>query len=291
MRPVPFIAPMKPVSARRVYEVWEQLIQDEELYDAMLAGTHRELAGRGLDGEAVEILDQFRAEPGTRWSVENLRFRSTMFVSDLLLLYLPRTIRLLTRGNDEWRHDLCFEYLAYHRWRPMGHMQLMECERFAAFIRDRIMKRRVMPPHLEPVMAYELAVIGLLRSTTRIAADAWPVRRDPTEAELPALRPRRSPAQVIVELDVDLRPWIESGDPARGTLGPGPITLLVHMPSLEERYQIKTISDGVRIVLERCDGVRTVGDLASELEDEFELPAAHVCRMVRTLLDERILSA
>lgn len=280
---------MMPVSSKRVYEVWTQLIQDEELYEAMLDGSHGRLEGRGLDAEALEILDQFRAEPGTRWNIENLRFRSSLFVGDLLLLYMPRTVRLLTRGDDQWRQDLCFEYLAHHRWRPMGHMQLMECERFAAFIRTRIMKRRLMPPHLEAAMAYELAVIRLLRSTTEVAADAWPVRRDVSDADLPALRPRRSPVQVVVELDVDLRPWIESGDPARGEVGPGPITLLVHMPSLEDRYQIKTISEGVRVVLERCDGERTVDALARELEDEFELPAAEVCRMVRTLLDERIL--
>jgi hypothetical protein len=94
-----------------------------------------------------------------------------------------------------------------------------------------------------------------------------------------------------VELDVDLRPWIESGDPTRGEVGPGPITLLVHMPSLDEPYRIKTISDGVRVVLESCDGERTVEAIAGELEAEYELPAADVRRLVRSLLDERILSA
>jgi hypothetical protein len=282
---------MMPVSSKRVYEVWTQLIQDEELYEAMLDGSHRRLEGKNLDAEAIEILDQLRAEPGTRWNIENLRFRSSLFVGDLLLLYLPRTVKLLTRGDDQWRQDLCFEYLAYHRWRPLGHMQLMECERFADFIRTRIMKRRLTHPRLEAVMTYELAVIGLLRSTAEVAADAWPVRREVSDADLPALRPRRSPVQVVVDLDVDLRPWIESGDPTRGEVGPGPITLLVHMPSLEERYRIKTISDGVRVVLERCNGERTVEALARELEAEFELPAADVRRMVRTLLDERILCA
>jgi hypothetical protein len=170
-------------------------------------------------------------------------------------------------------------------------MELTECERFAAFVRTRVMKRRVTPAHLEDVMRYELSVIGLLRSTVGVAADAWPVRRAVTDADLPALRPRRSPVQVVIELDVDLRPWIESGDPTRGEVGPGPITLLVHMPSLAETYRIKTISEGVRVVLERCDGARTVEVLASELEDEFDLPAADVHRLVRSLLEERILCA
>ena len=282
---------MTPLSSKRVYEVWTQVIQDEELYDAMLDGSHGRLAGRGLDAEAIEILDRFRAEPGTRWNVENLRFRSARHVGDTLLAYMPRMMQLLTGGDDRWRQDLCFEYLAYHRWRPLGHMQLSECERFAGFVRSRVMKRRLTPPHLAAVIEFELAVVQLLRSTAGVAADAWPVRRDVSDADLPALRPRRSPVQSVVELDVDLRPWIESGDPTRGEVGPGPITLLIHMPSLEDTPQIKTISEGVRVVLERCDGERSVAVLASELEDEFELPAADVRRVVRTLLDERILCA
>jgi hypothetical protein len=141
------------------------------------------------------------------------------------------------------------------------------------------------------VLAYELAVVRLIRSTAQVAADAWPARRAVSEAELPAVRPRRSPVQVIIELDVDLRPWIESADPARGEVGPGPVTLLVHIPSLDDPHRIKTISAGVRVVLERCDGERTVEALGQELEDEFGLPVADVHRLVRALLDERILAA
>jgi len=278
-------------ASKRVYEVWTQLIQDEELYEAMLDGSHARLAGRNLDAEAIAILDQFRAERGTRWNVENLRFRSALETGDSLISYMPRTVRLLTRGDDDWRQDLCFEYLAHHRWRPLGHMRLAECERFAAYVRTRIMKRRITPPHLEDVIAFELAVVRLIRSTADVAANAWPIRRDVTDADLPVLRPRRSPVQVVVELEVDLRPWIESADPARGEVGPGPITLLVHIPSLDEPHRIKAISDGVRVVLERCDGDRTVDALARELEEELELPANDVRRLVRTLLDDRILSA
>lgn len=282
---------MTQLSSRRVYEVWTQVIQDEELYEAMLEGKHAALAGRGLDAEAIAILDWMRSEPGTRWNVENLRFRSAMFVGDTLLYYMPRMITLLTRGDEAWRQDLCYEYLAHHRWRQLGHSQLSECERFAAFVRARVMRRRAAPPHLDAAIAFELAVISVLRSTAKVAPDAWPVRRDVTDVQLPALRPRRSPAQTVVELPVDLRPWIESGDPTRGEIKPEPIAILVHMPSLTEQYKIKAISDGVRVVLERCDGERSVAVLASELEDEFELPVADVRRVVRALLDERILCA
>jgi hypothetical protein len=282
---------MTPISSKRVYEVWTQVIQDEELYEAMLDGTHPQLQGRQLDAEAIEILDRFRAEPGTRWNVENLRFRAALHVGDTLLVYMPRMMRLVTGGDDGWRQDLCYEYLAHHRWQALGHLHLSECERFTRFVRSRVMKRRATPPHLETVIQYELAVVRLLRSTAGIPADAWPVQREVSDEDLPAMRPRRGPCQVVVELDVDLRPWIESGDPTRGELGPGPIVLLVDVPSLAERHRIKAISDGVRVVLERCDGERTVAALARELEDEFELPAAGVHRVVRSLLDERILCA
>jgi hypothetical protein len=282
---------MTSFSSQRVYEVWIQLIQDEELYEAMLEGSHGRLAGRNLDAEAIAILDRFSAERGTRWNVENLRFRSALEVGDVLVSYLPRTVRLLTRGDDDWRQDLCFEYLAHHRWQPMGHMRLAECERFADYVRTRVMKRRITSPHLPAVMAFELAVVGLIRSTAEVAPDAWPVRREVTAAELGSLRPRRSPVQVVVELDVDLRPWIESADPLRGEVGPGPVTLLVHIPSLDEAHRIKTISEGVRVVLEGCDGERTVDELARALEDEHELQADAVRRLVGALLDERILCA
>jgi coenzyme PQQ synthesis protein D (PqqD) len=282
---------MTPISSKRVYEVWTQVIQDEELYEAMLAGTHARLEGRQFDAEAIEILDRFHAEPGTPWNVENLRFRASQHVGDTLLSYMPRMMRMLTRGEEGWRQDLCYEYLAYHRWQALGHLQLSECERFVSFVRSRVMKRRVTPPHLETVIRYELAVVHLLRSTAEIPADAWPVHRKVSDEDLPAARPRRGPCQVMVELDVDLRPWIESGDPDRGEVGPGPITLLVHMPTLEDWHQIKAISDGARVVLERCDGNRTVDELEAELEAEYDLPAAGVRRLVRTLLDERILCA
>ncbi len=278
-------------ASRRVYEVWTQLVQDEGLYEAVLAGTHAQLADRALDAEAIAILDQFQAEPGTRWNVENLRFRSALETGDTLVSYLPRAVRMLTRGDDDWRQDMCFEYLARHRWQALGHHRLAECARFAEYIRTHIMKRRLTPPHLEDVLAFELAVVQLIRATANVPAEAWPVARAWTDDELAGARPRRSPVQTVLDLALDLRPWIESADPLQGEPGPEPITLLIHIPSLDEPHRIKTISDGVRVVLERCDGERTVAELARELEDEYELPAADVHRLVRALLDERILAA
>ena len=275
-------------ASHRVYEVWVRLIQDEQLYEAVIAGTHAALAG--LDAEAIAILDQFHREPGTRWNIENLRFRSAAETGDAIESYMPRTIKLLTRGDASWRQDLCFEYLAHHRWDALGHRRLAECERFADYVRTRIMKRRTPPPYLEDVLGFELALVQLIRGTAGVPDDAWPIRRVLTDVELSAARPRRSPVQTLIELAVDLRPWIESADPLRGEVGPGPVLLLVHIPSLDEPHRIKTISEGVQVVLERCDGERSVETLAAELEEEYGLPAADVRVLVRALLDERILS-
>ena len=275
-------------ASQRVYEVWIRLIQDEQLYDAVIAGTHG--THPGLDPETIAILDQFHREPGTRWNIENLRFRSAAETGDTIESYMPRTIKLLTRGDADWRQDLCFEYLAHHRWDALGHRRLAECQRFAAYVRSRIMKRRITPPHLEAVVGFELAVVELIRTTADVAPDAWPVARVPADAELADMKPRRSPVQTVIELDVDLRPWIESADPARGEVGPGPVSLLVHIPSLDEPHRIKTISEGVRVVLECCDGTRSVATLAAALEEEYGLPAGDVRDLVRSLLAERILS-
>ena len=45
----------------------------------------------------------------------------------------------------------------------------------------------------------------------------------------------------------------------------------------------------MRVVLERCDGERSVDAIARELDDEYGLPVSDVARLVRTLLDDRIL--
>src|SRR5438045_1203344 len=136
-----------PIAARLAYDVWLQLISDEELYRAMIDGTHRELAAsRALDADKLAVLDAFRAEKGTRWNVGNLRFRSAAETADTVLSYLPRTVRILTNGDENWLQDICFEYLAFHRWMQWGHYRFTECERFGAYVRDRIMKRRITPP-------------------------------------------------------------------------------------------------------------------------------------------------
>jgi hypothetical protein len=280
---------MSLIDARHAYDVWLRLIADEELYQAMLDGQHRTFAAaRGMDEEALAILDAFRAAPGTRWNIENLRFRAALECGATLASYLPRTMKLLTKGDDDWLQDVCYEYLSRHRWQEEGHFRFAECERFARYVRERIMKRRYTPPHLEVVLEFELAVVRLLQRTASIAREAWTVT-PATEAELGELVLRRGPAVDLVDLPVDIRAWVSSGDPTSGAVHPGPITLLIYVPSLAETHRIKSIGEGPRRVLEYFDRPCSVSMAIAELSAEFD--AERLRPLIRAWYDECVLVA
>lgn len=279
------------IAARLAYDVWVQLISDEELYRAVIDGTHHQLAAsRGLDADKLAVLDVFHAEPGTRWNVENLRFRSAMDAVGAITRYLPRTARLLTRGDPDWLQELAFEYLSHHRWVQYGHYTLTECERFGAYVRDRVMKRRITPPHLAAALDFELGVIRLLKRTAEIPPDGWPPAPPVLgDDELAARRIRRAPAVELIDLPVDIRDWVESADPWRGTVRPSPVTFLVHVPSLDHVHRIKILGEGPRLVLERFTGAAPAGTIAAELDDEYGIERAELFALVRGWLEERIL--
>jgi hypothetical protein len=262
---------MAPADARRVYELWLKLIADEELYQEMLAGRHAALAqGRGLTPEDVAILDQFHARPGTRWDIENLRFRAATEVGAKLKTWMPRTTYLLTLGNEDWLQDTCFEYLSAHRWEDLGHFHFTECERFATYTRNRIMKRRRTPPHLGAVLTFETAVLGLLKATRGVSPAAWPTRPSAPDAALLApARPRWGPAVLLIELPVDLTAWIASGDPRVGQVSERPSCVLAYVPSLSEKHRFQTLGEGARLVFERCRGEATSEELASHFAEEL----------------------
>jgi hypothetical protein len=284
---------MAPSDARRVYELWLKLIADEELYQEMLAGRHAALAAsRGLTPEDLTILDQFHERPGTRWDIENLRFRAATEVGAKLKTWMPRTTYLLTLGNEDWLQDTCFEYLAAHRWEELGHLHFTECERFATYTRNRIMKRRrtpphlgpvltfytrnrIMkrrrtPPHLGPVLTFETAVLGLLKGTRGVSPAAWPTRPSTLEASVLApARPRWGPAVLLIELPVDLTAWIASGDPRVGQVVERPSCVLAYVPSLSEKHRFQTLGEGARLVFELCRGEATSEELASHFAEEL----------------------
>lgn len=278
--------------SRLVYEVWERLIRDEGLYQSLADGTHTEAAAkRGLSAEQSAVLAEFAAAPGTRWNVENLRFRSALETCATVESYLPLTIKLLTRGDPDWLQDICFEYLAHHHWQVLGHMRLGECQRFGQYVRERVMKRRITPPGLDAALTFELGVVEVLKMTAAIAPEAWP-RPDQSplaDDTLAAAQPRRSPAQRVIELPIDIRAWVASGKPDPNAIVARPIAFLVHVPSLREIHKIKVVGEGARELLGRCSGERTTAVIAAQLEEEFDLGRDDVFRLVAQWVTERIL--
>ena len=91
--------------------------------------------------------------------MENLRFRCAMQVAETVANRLPRTTKLLTKGNRDWMQEIAFEYLAYYGWQPLGFNTIAEAERFVEYVKVRIKKRRMSPPYLDEVLALEAALL------------------------------------------------------------------------------------------------------------------------------------
>ncbi len=279
------------IDARRAYDVWLRVIADEGLYAHVIAGTHATLAAsHGLQPVDLAVLDQLHAEKGTRWNIENLRFRTALECGGTVQSYLPRTIKLLTGGDDNWLQDISFEYLAFHRWREHGQFRFAECQRFGTYVRERIMKRRMTPPHLDVVLEFELAVVALLARTATVAPDQWPRPVELTDEALSAARLRRGPVVELLELPVDIREWVTSGDPSKGDVHERPVTFLLYVPSLRDLHRIKILGEGPKLVLSSLDDGRTVGAVVAELEAEYELDPVELLAMTRNWLAEGILS-
>ena len=277
------------IDAALAYDVWLEIIADEELYRHTLAGTHHAYA-RERSPAQLAALDSFHREPGLRWNIENLRFRTALEAGSTLASYMPRTIKMLTKGDENWLQDIVFEYLASHRWHEFGQHRFAECERFAAYTKDRIVKRRITPRHFEVVLDFELAIVKLLQATGTAPAAAWTSPRELTETALAAATLVRGPAVALIDLPVDIRPWIESVDPAQGEIPERPITLLAFVPSLTETHRMKAISDGARVMLEAFDGSASVASIAERLEAEYELDRDDVVGLARTWLRDGVLA-
>jgi len=277
------------LDAAVAYDVWLRLIADEELYRQTLAGTYRTYA-RELTEEQMRALDGFHAEPGLRWNIENLRFRTALEAGSTLASYLPRTIKMLTKGDDNWLQDIVFEYLASHRWQEFGQHRFAECNRFVAYIKDRIVKRRITPPHFDVVVDFEHAIVQLLQATGTAPAAAWTSARELPDDALVAATLTRGPAVAVIELPVDIRPWIESVDPTKGDVHERAVTLLAYVPSLTETHRIKAIGDGARIVLEAFDGRAPTQDVVARLAAAYDLDRDDVLGLVRPWLRDGVLA-
>lgn len=231
--------------ARRVYEIWLLIVQDERLYDAMMRGEHvavgRSLGFGDID---LDILEDFARQPGTRWHVENLRYRATMMVSRLLNWHLPATMRLLTDGVSDWQRDLVFEYLTLHRWIEFGHhRRFAECRRFASFVEGRVLKRRRPPEHIAEVMSFERNALDLLERASRLPVAEW---ETPRSSEVV----RRGIVQALVPLRADVLDWVRAPrgplkvSSARGT------NALLFVASPERDVDVEALDEEALALLE-----------------------------------------
>jgi len=228
--------------ARAVYEVWIRLVQSEALYDAMLRREHAAHARTlGFSELELAILEDFAIQPGTRWHVENLRFRAVTMVSRLLGWHLPATLRLVTEGRPGWLRDLVYEYLSLHRWVELGHhRRFAECERFAMFLEDRVLKRRMPPPHIEAVLAWERGLIELTRRAAMLPVAEWPAR-DPriAAAGAPIVR---GPVQVQLALPVDLLAWLREPTRELQVTSPGPVDVLAYVVAADASPELEPVT-------------------------------------------------
>jgi hypothetical protein len=228
--------------ARAVYDVWIRLVQSEALYDAMLRREHAALAQTlGFSELELAILEDFAIQPGTRWHVENLRFRAVTMVSRLLGWHLPATLRLVTEGRPGWLRDLVYEYLSLHRWVELGHhRRFAECERFATFVEDRVLKRRMPPPHVEAVLAWERGLIGLTRRAAMLPIAAWPARGDLIAT--PGAPIVRGPVQVQLALPVDLLAWLREPTIDLHVTAPGPVDVLAYVVAADASPELEPVT-------------------------------------------------
>jgi hypothetical protein len=279
------------IDARLAYDVWMRVIRDEELADAVLSGSYAQLAAeRGMDAEAVRVLDALHAHRGTRWNLENLYYRAISETLAKLYVYLPCTISLLTNGNEDWARDLCGDYLSRHGWNELGHLYLEEADRFVKFVRTRVMKRRVTHEHLEQVLTFESAWNDLLRRTRDVPASGWPRRDIAWTDELVAdAMPRPGPLVEWLSLPINFLEWIRNGNTTATDAKPEPVTLVLWIPSLEEARGVQRVSEGTHEVFDRCDGKTTTLAVADSMAEDFDLDRASVVATVRRWLQGGVL--
>lgn len=269
--------------SRTTFDVWQLIIYDEQLSRALLDGSYRDVATqRGFTGEQIAVLDWFAAQPGMRWNVENLRFRAALETAACLAIHLPATSRLLCRGDDDWLQDTCYEYLSYYRWDALGHRRLTECERFGAYVRERIVRRRRMPAHIEHVLELELAVVDVWKQTASVP---WP---EPGTFD-PLARPLRAGAQRVLEQPIDLRAFMRDGRALEVAPGPGPVTWFIYLTRPGTRHKLSVIGEGTRELLARCTGERAADEIAREMEDDFELPHEQVLQQLAAWREQGVI--
>jgi hypothetical protein len=274
------------IESALAYELWTRLIHDEELYAAAMANDlDALLQRRHLEFSPQEraAMEQLRSQPGVRWSMENLRFRCAMQVAETVRNRLPRTTKLLTKGDRDWMQEIAFEYLAYYGWQPLGFNTIAEAQRFVDYVKVRIKKRRMAPPFLDEVLALEAALLEVLRKSSVIPSAAWPSSpASPIDDEVIAkARLKWAPCSSLIDSPVDLTDWLKSSDPAIGAVRPGSLHVLAWVPSLQAKHRIQILDDGARLLFARLQGKKSTAEVAAALGEELGVGCTEIYELVR----------
>lgn len=274
------------LDGKLAYELWTRLIHDEELYAAVMANEVEALVKRrslAFSDAEREAMAQLRAQRGVRWSMENLRFRCAMQVAETVSNRLPRTTKLLTRGNRDWMQEIAFEYLAYYGWTPLGFNTIAEAERFVDYVKVRIQKRRISPPFLDEVLALEAALLEVQRQSGAIDPSAWPsppaLALDDEVIEHQRLA--WAPCVSLIESAVDLGDWLTSADPAVGVVRPGPMHVLCWVPSPQAKHRIQILGEGARLLFAALRGAQPTGSVIAALARDFDADPAELRALIR----------
>ena len=266
--------------ARAVYDVWIRLVQSEPLYEAMLRGEHAAVArALGFTELELAILDDFAIQPGTRWHVENLRFRAVTMVARLLGWHLPATLRLVTEGRDGWLRDLVYEYLSLHRWVELGHHhRFAECERFAAFVEHRVLKRRRPPPHIEAVLGFERGLIELSRRAAALPIAAWPRPRGAAPEAARDAMIMRGPVQLQLALPVDLLAWLRDPTTELRVTAPVPLDVVAYIAAADAPVEVEPVTATGRQLLAAAAAPCPRGELERLAPDAGPIIASWLAR-------------
>jgi len=278
-----------PLDAAGCHALWREVIADEELCDALLSGDAASVvADRCSDPAERSILETWAANPAAlRWNIVNLRFRGSQDTMFKLRRWMPLTSALLTEGRPGWLLDLCFEYLAHHRWDELGHRHFAECRRFADYVTGRVSQRRRLPDHLETVLTYETAVCAFLERSASVPLEAWGPEHA-ADSPIHDLRPRPGPVSQLIELDEDITEWIVNGRP-EGAVLDRPLRLLSFVPRLGDTYWVTPLDSGPELVFRRCAGRDTCGEIADRLAAEVGARAHDILDVLQTWAREGAL--
>lgn len=196
------------MEARTVWHTWRRVLREPPLQLAMFDGVLADHASAlDLTPAQMEIAEQYAQAPeGTRFFIENYRFRLRSAFVNALETTAPLTHRLL-RAHKTDVDALATEFLDSVRWRDFGPYVYTHGDRILDHLAGR--PELTALPGMPELTALERAGIGL---TVRAAAEEEEAEEQaPASTTAPTGAYRADPRTEPVHCSKDLSPWLRSG--------------------------------------------------------------------------------